>query len=177
MRVWFARFVWALVALTFLTVGGLALGGYLLPEEQQATASATVSGSPAAVWKLLNDPEQLPSWWPEVKQVQMDKAEDGRPVAWWCDEKGRRHLGWVTKAERKDQSLLRAIYDPKNGLGWSGEWAYTLAPAGKGQVLVTVTETARFPNGLQRVLAAKILKRSSKLQSHLNALQTQLAKP
>jgi hypothetical protein len=116
--------VWTLVVLVSM-IGVVAIVGYFLPVNHQASRSADFTQPPAAVFALLSDLDRYPTWWPE-NDVRSEIVESAPPS----------HL------------VTRIVGQTAFG----GTWTMEIVPIATGSH-VTITERGEVYNLIFRTLA------------------------
>jgi len=139
--------VWTLVVLVSI-VGVVALVGYFLPVNHQASRSAEFAQPPAAVFALLSDLDRYPAWWPEndVRSEIVERTPPSRLVT--------RIVGQTA---------------------FGGTWTTEIAPAGSGS-RVTITERGEIYNPIFRTLARFVFGYTSTMDTCLEKAKETLEK-
>jgi len=128
-------------------VGVVALIGYFLPVNHEATRSAEFNKPPVDVFALISDLKNYPTWWPEgtVKVAVVESVAPSRFVTKIVDE-----------------------------TAFGGTWTIEIAPAGNGSRL-TVTERGEVYNLIFRTLSRFVFGYTGTMDSFLAAAQKKLA--
>ena len=127
-------------------VGVVALIGYFLPVNHEATRSAEFSRPPAEVFALISDLNNYSTWWPEgtVKVAVVESVAPSRFVTKIVDE-----------------------------TAFGGTWTIEIAPVENGSRL-TVTERGKIYNLLFRTLSRFVFGYTGTIDSFLAAAQKKL---
>ena len=126
-----------LIAVVALACLVLQIGGSRLPREHRSQITVTLHAPRAAVWAALTDYAAMPSWWPAVKSVRLEKLPDGTELAWNADQHGQ-EIPFRTRESRPNEKLVREIASDR--LPFGGTWTYELADAPDGGTRLTLTE-------------------------------------
>src|SRR6478736_3070022 len=137
--------IWTLVVLVSI-VGVVAIVGYFLPVNHQATRSADFNKPPAEVFALLSDLEHYSRWWPE-NDVRSEVVESAPPS----------HL------------VTRIVGQTAFG----GTWTMDVAPTASGS-RVTITERGEIYNLIFRALARLVFGYTSTMDQCLAAAKKTL---
>lgn len=160
--------IWS--ALVLLAVAGLVvLIGWMLPEQHEATVSASVGRAPDRVYAAIANVAAYADWMDGVKRVDMLDSPDGRV-------RFRQHTGdgplviEVVAAEPPSRFSTR-IADP--GQPFGGTWTFEISPEAGGS-RVTITERGEVYNPVFRFVARFIFGHTKTIQSFLGSLQRHL---
>jgi uncharacterized protein YndB with AHSA1/START domain len=135
------------LAVSLLVLAGIvALAGYSLPVNHEASRTAEFNKPPEVVWALIADPDGYRGWWDgaEVKTAVVESSPPSR---------------LVTKIVGETQ--------------FGGTWTFEIAPTNNGSRL-TITERGEIHNVLFRALAKYVFGYTSTMDSFLDAARTQL---
>ncbi len=157
--------VWIVAGLALLVLI-VAIVGALLPKAHAASRTARVPLPPEAVYTLLSDVSQYPSWRPDVKSLQRLPDRDGKP-AWIEDVNGMKIPLHFDRMERP--SLLVARIDGSD-LAFGGTWTYQIAPAPGGSDL-TITENGEVYNVIFRFMARFVFGYHATMDGFIRNLQ------
>jgi uncharacterized protein YndB with AHSA1/START domain len=144
----------------------VAIIGSLLPRGHKARGSARFKQSPESVWAAITDYAGQVQWRAELKSVERDPDQEGKPV-WREIQKNGDALPLATIEEVPGKRLVRKIADPS--LPFSGTWTYELQAAEGGCVL-TITEDGEVSNPIFRFVARVFMDPSATLRGYLAAL-------
>jgi uncharacterized protein YndB with AHSA1/START domain len=141
---------WVLIVLGSLV--GLAalaaLAGALLPRQHRTTRAVVLHQPSDSVWAAIRDFAGLPSWWPEMKQVERLRDSTGREV--WRQQVGGFPMTLEVAEEQPMRRLVTRIVAPENA-PFGGRWIYELE-AMPGGTRLTVTEEGWIGNPIFRVM-------------------------
>jgi uncharacterized protein YndB with AHSA1/START domain len=157
--------LWVVAALTAVVLLVLLIG-WMLPVAHVASASATLSKPPDAVYALVSDVASYPKWWSDMSRVDVLPAVEGRP-------RFRQHMGSdpvvieVLEATAPKR-LVTKIADRDQPFG--GTWTFEIAPSAAGSTL-TVTERGEVYNPLFRFVSRFVMGHSATISSFLQAVQ------
>lgn len=141
---WLLRILAALVAF----VVALALTGYSVPVDHEASRSAEFTRPPADVFALISDVKNYPSWWPEGAETRVAVVESVPPSR------------FVTKIDEPDAPF-------------GGTWTMEIAETPNGSRL-TITERGEIYNPIFRALARFVFGYTSSMESCLEAARRRL---
>jgi len=137
--------IWIVLSL-LAVLGVVALIGYFLPVNHEASRSAEFSKPPAEVFALISDLQNYPTWWPEgtVKVAVVESVAPSRFVTKIVDE-----------------------------TAFGGTWTIEIAPVGNGSRL-TVTERGEVYNVIFRTLSRFVFGYTGTMDSFLAAARKKL---
>lgn len=136
-----------LVAAVFLAV---LIIGLLQPVRHSVTRSIQLQQTPAAVFAVLDNRADMPTWSSAVLKVEPFPGRDGKPAA-------RVTLRWggmvmiMTQLERTPSSRLVTSMAKENGPEL-GTWTYEIVPE-SGGCRVILTEQGELKNPIFRAMA------------------------
>ena len=139
---WLLRIVVAIVAV----IGALALVGYLLPVNHEASRSAEFNTPPETVHALISDLKNYSAWWPE-NEVNVEVVENVPPTRF----------------------VTRIVGETAFG----GTWTMEIVPISMGSRL-TITERGEIYNPIFRTLAKFVFGYTSTMESCLAAAAKKL---
>lgn len=128
-------------------VGVVALIGFFLPVNHEASRSAEFSNPPEVIWALIADPNSYRDWW-KGADVQTAVVESVPPSR------------LVTKIVNETQ--------------FGGTWTFEIAPTSSGSRL-TITERGEIYNVVFRALAKYVIGYTRTMESFLEAARKKLA--
>jgi len=128
-------------------VGIVALIGYFLPVNHEASRSAEFNKPPDAIWALIADPNSYHGWW-QGAQVKTAVVESVAP-----------------------SKLVTKIVDETQ---FGGTWTFEIAPTPSGSRL-TITERGEIYNLVFRTLAKYAIGYTGTMESFLEAARKKLA--
>ena len=137
--------MWILVSLVAV-VGVVALIGFFLPVNHEASRSAEFAKPPEAVWALIADPNSYRGWWrgADVKSAVVESVPPSRLVTRIVDE-----------------------------TQFGGTWTFEVVPAESGSRL-TITERGEIYNVVFRTLAKYVFGYAGTMDSFLEAARAKL---
>ncbi len=140
---WVIRVMVSLVAL----VGVVVIVGYFLPVAHEASRTAEFTNPPEAVYALLSDLQNYPSWWPE-NEVKVEVVEAVPPT----------------------KLVTRIVGETAFG----GTWTMAIMPTSSGSRL-TITERGEVYNPIFRTLSRFVFGHASSMESCLAAAKVRLS--
>lgn len=140
---WILRIVAALIAI----VGAIAIVGYFLPVQHEASRSAEFDKPPETVYALISDLKHYSSWWPE-NEVNVE----------------------VVEAMPPSKFVTRIVGESAFG----GTWTWVIEKTSSG-ARATVTERGEIYNPVFRTLARFVFGYTGSIESCLVAAQRRLA--
>jgi ribosome-associated toxin RatA of RatAB toxin-antitoxin module len=160
---------WAFGALVTLLLV-VAIVGWVLPVEHEASRSALVPGDPLAVYAVVSNVEAYPSWWPEISRVEMLPDSSGRI-------RFREHMSTGPVVMEVDEAVaptrfVTRIADPDQPFG--GTWTFEIAPVDGGGSRVTITERGEIYNPFFRFLSRLVFGYTGTIESFLTALHARV---
>ena len=135
------------VVVSLITIAGIvALIGYFLPVNHEASRSAEFNKPPEVVFALIADPGSYRGWWrgSEVKIAVVEKVPPSRLVTKIVDE-----------------------------TQFGGTWTFEVAPTPSGSRL-TITERGEIYNVIFRVLTKYAIGYTGTMESFLEAAKKKL---
>ena len=140
---------WILRAALFVIalIAAIALTGYFLPVNHEASRSADFNKPPETVHALISDVKNYSQWWPE-NEVNVEVVENVPPTRF----------------------VTRIVGESAFG----GTWAMEIMPTPNGSRL-TITERGEIYNPIFRTLAKFVFGHASTMESCLAAAQKRLA--
>ena len=136
-----------IIASLAVLVGVIAVVGYFLPVNHEASSSADFNKPPADVFALISDVGNYRSWWPEA-EVKVAVVESIPPST------------FVTRIVGETQ--------------FGGTWTWEIKPTPQGSH-ATITERGEVYNPIFRTLSRFVFGHTSTMESCLAAAQTQLS--
>ena len=129
----------AVSLVAFLIIVGLVFyfAGASMPREHRSVVTATFKARRATVWAAITDYAAMPSWWPAVKGIRLEKLPDGTELTWNKDSHGR-EMAFRTGESHPNEKLVRVIVGDDQPFG--GTWTFVLADAPSGGTQLTLTE-------------------------------------
>jgi hypothetical protein len=159
---------WILIGIAVVIVIGLVVTavGAALPKAHVASRQARLNVAPEAVWKLITDVDDFPSWRRDVKRVERLPDRDGRAL--WAEETSSGRITLSVDRSEPPRLLVLRIADPE--LPFGGTWTYQLSPAAGG-TLLTITENGEIYNPIFRFMARYVFGHEATLATYLDAIQ------
>jgi uncharacterized protein YndB with AHSA1/START domain len=169
--VWF----WILMSLAVL-VGAFAailLIGSFLPRDHEVSRTLALKQTPEAVWQVIADFANVPSWHAGVVKVEKQPDKNGHEV-WKETYQGNYGLFLETIEAATPTRLVRSIADDKGP--FTGRWEFALAPADGGCKL-TITEFGEVGNPFFRFMFRLFMKPEVYVELYLAALAKKFGEP
>jgi hypothetical protein len=141
---WLAR----IFGLLLLLVVSVLVIGFTLPAHHILTRTITLKRSPDAVFAVLADLPNMPTWNHALKKVKMLPPIDGKEASQQTLE-GNMTMTIVTSESVFPSRLVRTIADPT--APFSGGWTYDISATADGS-RVALTEDSTVPNPIFRLL-------------------------
>jgi uncharacterized protein YndB with AHSA1/START domain len=161
-----------LVGLVLAAVVVVALVvGWSLPVKHTASREATFAVPPEAIWKLITDVEQFPTWRKDVKTIE--RLPDRNGLAVWVEHGSTGRMTLAVERFEPPALLVGRIADPS--LPFGGTWTYRITPTPAGSTL-TITEDGEIYNPIFRVMARFVFGYEATMATYLEALGRQLQK-
>jgi hypothetical protein len=160
--------LWIVAAIALIAVIVVVVGA-LLPKQHSASRTTRVALPPDALYSLLSDVSQYPSWRRDVKTLQRLPDRDGKP-AWVEEVSGMKIPLHFERLERP--SLLVARID--GDLAFGGTWTYRIAPAAGGSDL-TITEDGEVYNVIFRFMSRFVFGYHATMDAFIKNLQAKIA--
>lgn len=152
--------------------GGAWMKGAQYPAEHRVQVTVASRQGPAAVWRVVTDFEQQPTWRTDLSAVRQLDDIGGKP-AWEEVTTEGQVSTFVTTGWDPPRTLNRDIVD--DGY-FSGSWTIELVPQGMG-TRITLTEQGRIPNPYVRLMAHELVGVSTTSTAYLRALADHLGDP
>lgn len=159
---------WFLITLAILTglIAVVFIAGSTLSQQHTATASATFSSTPEAVWAVVANRKDSPSWRDDLREVIVtgdqtfkEVTQDGDAVEYSIEE------------STPPQRLVIRIITPY--LPYGGSWTYDFTPSSGGCTL-TITENGEVYNPFFRFISKYLIGHTSTLDTYLKNLKTKV---
>jgi uncharacterized protein YndB with AHSA1/START domain len=165
-----------IIAIAFASIVALVLLvvviGALLPRKHEASRSIVIAAPPAAVFQVVADVGNAPSWRKDVQRVELLGSVDGR-----LRFREQSSFGVVTyqvDAAEPERLFVTEIVD--RDLGYSGSWTYAFAPQ-DGGTRVTITERGEVSNVLFRFMSRFVFGQTKSIDAYLAALSARFTAP
>jgi uncharacterized protein YndB with AHSA1/START domain len=151
----------ALVVVILVIVGV----GAMLPKSHVVARTITLHQSPEAVFAVMTDFKDAPTWRPDVQSVELLPPAGG---AVRFREKSTDGIITYEVVESKTPSrLVTRIADP--GLPFGGKWIYEIAPM-PGGCRIDITERGEVYNPVFRFVSRFVLGQTRTLDNYLRHL-------
>jgi hypothetical protein len=156
-----------LVAVIISAVVLMFIIGAMLPQQHLATASADFNATPEAVWSIVADIDDAPSWRKDLSEMVMtgettfrEVTHDGDTVEYQIEE--------AIPAER----FVTRIISP--GLPYAGSWTYEFRANDSGGCTLRITERGEVFNPMFRFLSKYAFGHSATMEHYLEELKTKI---
>lgn len=163
---WVVRLVLALVAAVAL----VAIVGWMLPVNHEASRSAEFPRTPEEVYALVADFRNYPNWWPDVTRVEVMVEQPNRTTF-------REYLAdgpiIMTLVEATPPSRYVTMIDDASQ-PFGGTWTFEIAPVGDDRSRLTITERGEIYNPILRALARFVFGYTGTMDSFLEAATDRL---
>jgi hypothetical protein len=160
-----------LLGLLVLVWVGLRIAGGRLPAEHETSRSLLLNQAPEAIWLVITDFPQMPSWNPLVREIERLPDRRGHPV-WRETYRNKDQLTLETTEAVAPRRLVRVIAD--ENFPFRGSWEFAIEPAGVGSRL-TVTERGTIPSPFIRLMFRLFHDPAKTLEEYLEALAARFA--
>jgi polyketide cyclase/dehydrase/lipid transport protein len=160
--------IWIVVALAVIA-GLVALIGAQLPEAHTVTRTLPVKLPPDALYTLLSDVDNYPTWRPDVKKLDRLPDRDGRPA--WVEEMSSGRIPLFFERMDRPSLLVARISDPS--LPFGGTWTYRITPAAGGSEL-SITEDGEVYNPIFRFMSRFVFGQTATMDAFLKHLRARL---
>jgi uncharacterized protein YndB with AHSA1/START domain len=158
--------LWIILGAIVVVILAILIVGSLLPKKHRASVSRDVPGSPEEIWAALTDIRALPSWHPQIKDVQLLAEANGKQM-WREVYRNGDIITYELVSAEPPRRLVRRIADPK--LPYGGTWTVEIAPAPGGS-RVSITEDGEVYNPVFRFVSRFFLGHTATMQQYLEAL-------
>jgi uncharacterized protein YndB with AHSA1/START domain len=144
----------------------IALVGLLLPKSHQVSRSVALKQTPDAVWQVISDFPNEPTWHGGIERVERLPDKDGHEV-WRETFSGGYPMQLETLEAVPPRRLVRAIADERGP--FTGRWEFDVAPIETG-CRVTIIEYGDVANPFFRVMARLFMHPAIYIEIYLKAL-------
>ena len=144
----------------------LFLVGAFLPRSHQVTRSLVLKQSPEAVWQVLTDYANVPTWHQHVHKVERLPDRDGHDF-WQETYPGDYILFAETIESLPSTRLVRTFVDDKGP--FRGRWEFALA-ANETGCRLSITEVGDIANPFFRLMFRMNMKPEFYVELYLQAL-------
>ena len=160
------------VGLALVTIAALvAVVGAMLPKQHSASRTARVALPPDALYALLTDVSQYPSWRAGLKGLERRPDRNGMP-AWIEDTNG---MKIPMRFERMEPPSLIVARIDSSDLPFGGTWTYRIAPPSGGSDL-TITEDGEVYNVIFRFMSRFVFGYHATRDAFIKSLQAHVTK-
>lgn len=175
MWTWILVIVGGLVGLIVLFAVVAILVGLRYDKNHVASRSIRLKQTPDAIWAVITDHANEPSWQPHLKSSRRLPDRDGHEV-WELQYKGAGNppMTIETTESVPPHRLVGTIVDAKKV--FSGRWEFTLTSA-DGGTQVTITENGEIPNPFFRGMFRMFADPAKYIQQYLEALAQKFGEP
>jgi ribosome-associated toxin RatA of RatAB toxin-antitoxin module len=160
---WIVYAVGAVVVIALI----VTVVGALLPRTHSASRTARLNLPPDALYTLLTNVAQYPSWRPDVKSLQRLPDKDGMP-AWIEDTNG---MKIPMRFERMQPPTLLVARIDSDDLPFGGTWTYRIVAAGATASDLTITEDGEVKNPIFRFMSKIVFGHYATLDAFLKNLR------
>jgi hypothetical protein len=144
------RLALIILSLIILIVLAVLVIGLLQPAKHSITRSIHLKQTPEAVFAVLDDRTELPSWSSGIAKVEVLPDRDGKPAARYTLKWGGMQM-IATELERTPPRRLVTALGKDGGPSF-GTWTYEIRAETDG-CRVSITEDAELKNPLFRAMA------------------------
>jgi len=162
------RLALIILILAVLIILAVLVIGLMLPAKHSVTRSIHLKQTPEAVFAVLDDRTNLPSWSSGIAKVEPLPDRDGKSVARYTLKWGGMQM-IATQLERTPPHRLVTAMGKNDGSSF-GTWIYEIRAEGDG-CRVSITENGELKNPLFRAMA-----RLRGLDATINQTLSDLAK-
>jgi uncharacterized protein YndB with AHSA1/START domain len=160
------------IGLALLTIAALVtVVGAMLLKQHSASRTARVALPPDALYALLTDVSQYPSWRGGLKSLERRPDKNGMP-AWIEDTSG---MKIPMRFERMEPPSLIVARIDSSDLAFGGTWTYRIAAASGGSEL-TITEDGEVYNVIFRFMSRFVFGYHATMDAFIKSLQAHVAK-
>ena len=161
--------IWTVVVVV-AAIGVVAIVGWLLPVNHEASRSAHFNQPPEKVYAAVSDIAGYANWFTGVSRIEMLESTNGRI-------RFREHMNTgpivMEVAEAHPPSrFVTAIADPDQPFG--GTWTFEIAPENGGSRL-TITERGEVYNPIFRFMSKFVFGYTSTMEGYLSSLEKKFA--
>jgi uncharacterized protein YndB with AHSA1/START domain len=147
----------------------LAVAAYLyarsIPAHQTHTRTTTLKQPPEAIFALLTDLPNFPTWNRSMVKIEMLPPVDGKEATRQTF-KGNMQMTIITSESTPPKHLVRSMGDI--GGTFEGSWTYDIAPTADGSEIV-LTEQATMNNPFFRLMV-KLFSPTKYMDEHLEGM-------
>ena len=140
--------------------------GYMLPKAHRVTRIAKTALPRDAVYAILTDVDNYPSWRPGLKSLARQPDRDGKPA--WIEDASGNTMPFTFERMERASLLVTRITDPS--LPFGGTWTYRIVPDGSGSA-VTITEDGEVSNPIFRFMSRFVFGHAATLDGFVRDLE------
>ncbi len=164
------KWVYGILGALILIALVIAIVGWLLPVEHEASRSAEFGRTPNEVYALVSDFKHYAAWWPDVSRIELLVEGPGKATF-------REHLSdgpiVMSVVEQSPPSrFVTKIDDPSQPFG--GTWIFEIVPVNEGRTRLTITERGEIYNPVFRALARFVFGYTKTMESFLQSAERRL---
>jgi len=167
---WVFSLVGVLVALIAIVV----IVGFSLPKEHVASRTLKLNQKPDAVWNMITDFQNQPSWLPLVVSAEKQPDHNGNAVWYELYKNSSDKITLETTESMPPQKLVRTI--PDTGGVFFGRWEYEITPTKDG-CSIKITEFGTVPNPVFRFMSKFVFGHNTTVETYLKALAAKFGQP
>lgn len=162
---------WILIALG--SVAGLialvVIVGLLLPQNHSASRTARFKQPPGAIWAVITDHANEPSWRSDISKKE--RVEDRQGRAAWCETSKRgERMTFESIALDPPRKMVTRIADDNLPFGGTWTWDLQPVPGDNAACTLTITEDGEIYNPVFRFVARFIIGYRGTMDAYLKAL-------
>lgn len=157
--------LWTLAMLAALVLL-MALAGWLLPVQHEASRTAVVRRTPEQVYSTITNVTGYPGWFEGVTRVEVLPSANG-PLRFRQHGANGAIVMEITET-RPSSRVVTRIADPDQPFG--GTWTFDIAADGEGS-RVTITERGEVYNPIFRFLSRFVFGHAATIEACLRSLQ------
>jgi hypothetical protein len=165
------RWVVYIVAAIALVVFVVILVGAMLPKKHSVSRTVRIALAPDAVYAILSDVAQYPSWRPDLKSLQRLPDKDGRPA--WIEETGGMKIP-MTFDVLEPRHLVARI--DSTALPFGGSWTYRIEGLPGGESSLTIIEDGTVSNVFFRFMSKFVFGHYATMDAFIKNLQARAAR-
>jgi hypothetical protein len=139
--------------------------GFSLPADHHASRSILLHQTPAVVYATVRDFETVPTWYPDVTRVVVEKQKDGK--IHFRQEGKNGVINYELIDDVPSTRIVTRILD--RDLGFSGSWTYNIVAEGSGTRL-SITEDGQISNVIFRFASRYVFGYTETMDSYLVSL-------
>lgn len=162
---------WILFVMATLVslVLAVVVGGLATPRKHIATRVITLKAPPETVFAIIHDVASYPDWRDDIHSVHVDVRNDA--TMRWTEVGTNGSVTYEATSDHPPFHFTARIAD--QDLNYSGEWRYTLTPAGTG-TRVSIAEHGEVGNPIFRFIGTHIMGFTRSIDAYLRNLALQL---